>query len=72
MLNKGQRVSLRPACDEWMQGDKYGEIVGYGHARQYHDSFTGDINKVRPYLVKLDKSERTRRFHPDNVISLAS
>ena len=70
MLNKGQRVSLHPACDEWMQGDRYGEIVGYGHKRQYVDRFTKKVEEARPYLVKLDKSGRTRRFHPEALIAI--
>ncbi len=70
MLNKGQRVQLHPACDEWIQGDRYGEIVGYGHKHPYKDTRTGRINIITPYRVKLDKSGRTRRFHPDNVTEI--
>ena len=65
-MKTGTRVALHPACDEWMQGDRYGEIVGRGRARQYRDRFTGAISVERPYRVKLD-SGRVRRFHPDNV-----
>lgn len=66
MLSKGTRVALHPACDEWMQGDRFGVVVGYGRAREYIDTFTKVISLVRPYSVQLD-SGRVRRFHPDNV-----
>lgn len=78
MLHKGQRVELHPACDEWMQGDRYGTIVGFGRMRQYctgglagrHNDVTPTCTNcvfVRPVRVKLDRSGRIRRFHPDNV-----
>jgi hypothetical protein len=65
--NVGKRVELHPACDRWMRGDRFGEIVGLGHTREYVDTFTGEINKQRPYRVKLDKSGDTLRFHPTHV-----
>jgi len=68
MFAKGQRVQLHPACDEWMQGDRYGVVVGYGRSRDYIDTFTKQISKVRPVRVKLDRSGRVRRFHPDNIM----
>ncbi|KKK78564.1 hypothetical protein LCGC14_2842320 [marine sediment metagenome] len=70
MLTKGTRVSLHPATDHWMRGDRYGKIVGFGHTRDYLDSFTKKINKVRPYLVKLDISGKTIRMHPENVFAV--
>ena len=63
----GDRVQLHPACDEWMQGDRFGVIVGLGRGREYRDSFTGEITKVRPWRVKLDLSGNVRRFHPSNL-----
>ena len=71
MLTKGTRVELHAACDEWMQGDRFGVIVGYGKAREYVDRFTRAVQSVRPYLVKLDKSGQIRRFHPDNLFSVS-
>ena len=65
--NIGRRIQLHAATSEWMQGDRYGEIVGLGHTRQYYDVALGETIKARPYRVKLDKSGRIRRFHPSNV-----
>ena len=64
-LRIGKRVQMHPARSEWMQGDRYGEIVGIGNARDYVDSFTGKTVKVRPLRIKLDKSGRIVRAHPD-------
>lgn len=61
----GKRVEMHPARDEWMRGDRFGEIVGLGRARDYRDSFTGETNRVRPLRIKLDKSGRIVRAHPD-------
>ena len=69
-IHKGTRVSLHPACDEWMQGDRYGVVVGFGQKREYIDTFTKEINIVRPIRVKLDKSGRIRRFHPENLFEV--
>ena len=69
-FSKGERVQMHPATDHWMRGDRYGEIIGYGHAREYRDTFTGQINKVRPVRIKLEKSGKITRQHPDNVIHL--
>ena len=60
--NIGDRVSLHPCTNEWMQGDKFGEVVGFGHKQDYTDR-----TSARAVRVKLDKSGRVRRFHPDNV-----
>ncbi len=50
-----------------MQGDRYGTVIGYGHKRAYHDKATGDTIMVRPLRVKLDKSGRVIRVHPDDI-----
>jgi len=65
--NIGKRVALHPALDRWMQGDRYGEIIGIGNARLYHDTFTGERSRSRPYRVKLDKSEDIIRLHQTSV-----
>ena len=70
MIAKGTRVQLHPATDEWMQGDRYGEIVGYSRKHPYKDTSTGRINIITPYRVKLNKSGRIRRFHPDHLIAI--
>ena len=67
MFEIGTRVQLHPATDAWMQGDRYGVIVGLGHKREYVDTFTKTTSFERPYNVKLDKSGRTRRFHPSHI-----
>jgi hypothetical protein len=66
-MTKGTRVQLHPATSEWMQGDRFGTVVGFGRLREYVDSFTGERIMARPVRVELDRSGRVRRFHPDNV-----
>lgn len=66
----GERVQLHAATDQWMQGDRYGTVVGYGRPAQYYDTTTKERGMVRPVRVRLDKSNRTMRFHPDNLFSL--
>jgi hypothetical protein len=68
----GQRVALHAATSEWMQGDRYGEVVGHGRTRDYVDTFDKSIVKARPVKVKLDVSGRVRRFHPDNLFEVQS
>ena len=65
-MKKGDRVQLHPACDEWMQGDRYGEVKGRGRLRDYQGR-DGERRQDRAVIVKLDRSGRVRRFHPDNV-----
>lgn len=64
----GKRVQLHPATDEWMMGDRYGEVVGLGQPVEYVGQSTRERSIARPIRVKLDKSGRVRRFHPNNVI----
>lgn len=46
----GRRVELHPACDAWVMGDRYGEVVKHG----------------RKYLhVKMDVSQRTLKMTPN-------
>jgi hypothetical protein len=49
----GSRVECHPACDAWMQGDRYGEVI-----TQLEN---GDVS------VKMDRSGRTLYFPPDLV-----
>lgn len=56
----GDRVQLHPATDEWMMGDRYGLVVGHAWSIES----PGTVAAVK---VKLDKSGRVRRFHPDNI-----
>lgn len=66
--NIGKRVELHPATDEWMFGDRYGEIVR---------TTMRTANLVNPresavvfVSVKLDKSGRTRRFHESHILRI--
>ena len=54
----GERVQLHPATDDWMRGDRYGEVVRQGQKGTAH--------------VKLDKSGRTKRYREDDLESIAS
>jgi hypothetical protein len=60
----GKRVSMHPARDEWMQGDQYGTVVGIGNRQTYVDR-KGKRTEARPLRIKLDKSGRIVRAHPD-------
>lgn len=46
------RVQTHPATDAWMSGDRYGTVTKVG----------------RKFIhVKMDRSWRTLRFHPDSL-----
>lgn len=45
----GYRVEMHPATDLWMQGDRYGDVIGFNSAK-------GKPTKAR---VRLDRSKRT-------------
>lgn len=64
----GDRVELHPGTDDWMRGDRYGTVVGFGRSREYVDTFTKKRSSVRPVRVQLDKSGKVKRFHPENVM----
>jgi len=49
----GDRVQAHPATDTWMRGDRYGTVKKTTR------------NSVH---VDMDRSGRTVRFHPDNLI----
>ncbi len=51
----GTRVEAHPATDTWMMGDRYGEIVKVG---------------TRFVHVKMDRSGRTLRFTPNNLLTI--
>jgi hypothetical protein len=66
----GKRVQMHPATDAWWSGDRYGEVVSIGRAREY---VTGDTRGWhRPLNIKLDKSGRIVRSHPDDVSEVQS
>ena len=66
MLTKGTRVQLHPATDAWMQGDRFGEVVGYGHKREYV-AIDGQHHEARPVRIKMDISGRVLRSHEDDL-----
>lgn len=61
----GERVELHPVTKEWVQGDRYGEIVRLTH--YVADRLDPRESAWTIVTVKLDRSGRTRRFHADNV-----
>lgn len=69
-FKKGQRVQLHASCDDWMRGDRYGEVIGFGRAREYLNTFTKKLEICKPVRVKLDKSGIVKRFHPTNLYAI--
>lgn len=64
IFKKGMRVQAYEGTDQWMTGDKYGEVT--------KDVFTlAHVNAVLPERrlvpVKMAKSGRTIKFHPCNL-----
>ena len=53
MYEIGDRIELHPATDEWMRGDKYGEII-----KVYADS---------TMTVRMDKSRRLIRVKRSEI-----
>ena len=60
MFNPGDRIELHPATDDWMRGDRFGEVVV-----ETRRCWPGGL-VTRRVRVKLD-SGRTKTFHIDNV-----
>ena len=48
----GDRVQLSPACDRWMMGDRYGEVVAIGS---------------KLLKVHMDRSGKTIDIIPDRI-----
>lgn len=48
----GQRVELSPACDLWMRGARFGQIVGF--QAQPRDATGQNIDKRVIYRVRMD------------------
>lgn len=51
-----QRVELHPGCDDWMRGDRYGDVIGFASE-----------GKVE---VELDKSGKRRWFHFNQLTAI--
>lgn len=69
-MKKGTRVQLHAATSYWMQGDRYGTVLGMGLPREYVDRYDGTRSMVAPVRVKLDKSKRTVTLHPSNLFEI--
>lgn len=52
-----RRVEIHPALDEWMAGDRFGEIVGEVRRGRNRGAFK----------VRLDKSGRTVTLRDDDI-----
>jgi hypothetical protein len=49
----GQRIEMDPSTDEWMMGDRYGEIV--------------EVTSTGKYRILLDKSLKELIVHPRQI-----
>ena len=56
---------MHPARDEWMQGDRYGVVVGITLPRHLGDLIQREQGIFRSLRIKLDKSGRIVHAHPD-------
>lgn len=56
-MQERKRVELHPGTDDWMRGDRYGEIMRIGR-RKSGKKFA---------VVRLDKSRRHRRIDLDQL-----
>ena len=65
--NVGKRVELSPATDQWMMGDKFGEVVRVKCSSQTANEF-GEITLAK---IKLDKSGKTIKC-PANLYEVIS
>ncbi len=63
---RGTRVALHAATDEWMQGDRYGTIIGFTGLRACREYGKPATYRAQLVRVQLD-SGRVRVFHPTNV-----
>lgn len=61
MSQIGKRVQLHPATDQWMRGDKYGEIVS-----ETRHSKRGELY----VMVKMDKSGRTIKVYDRDLLEV--
>jgi hypothetical protein len=56
-FNVGMRVELHPSTDQWMMGDRFGDVVQVGRKRVY---------------VKMDRSGRILRVLPQHIGQIIS
>lgn len=62
----GHRVGLPPHMDAWMQGDRYGAIVGFGRI-EYEATEDAPAREIQIARVKTDKSGRTLNVPLDGL-----
>ena len=53
----GDRVQLHPATDDWVRGDRYGQIVSMPSTR----------DRFKRYEILMDRSNRVRRHAAGNI-----
>lgn len=70
MLKIGERVQLHPGLDDWMRGDRYGEVVKLGREQLFRPLNGGALYAARGVYVKLDKSGKVRTYHPERITAL--
>jgi len=58
-IAKGKRVEIPAYTDQWMRGDRFGEVIGNDRI------FLGDRHLDR-VTVLLDKSRKPHRFEADD------
>ena len=67
----GMRAELHPATDAWMQGDRYGDIVGVSaRVRSYLDP--RDPRNGHTFRVRMDRSGRVLRVAEGNIARVFS
>lgn len=69
MPARGARVALHANTDEWVQGDRYGEVVGFTRLRECHEYGKPATYRAKLVRVRLD-SGRVRVFHPTNIFEV--
>lgn len=58
------RVEIPAYTDQWMMGDRYGEVI---RAKVIED---GEMEGTEVLYVKLDKSNKTLRFQAEDCIEV--
>ena len=56
--NKGDRVQLHPATDDWMRGDRFGQVVATPGAK----------DRLQRYSILMDASSRVRKHAVGNIL----
>lgn len=59
-LKPGDRIELHPATDLWVRGARFGTVV----LKKAKTALTPN----GAIVVHVDKIDRIRRFHPENIL----